>query len=77
MLLVKGKIKNALAAQIGVFWWVFHLPRILKKRKYVQEKIRRVSDDEFIPKIKHNPPFPYYLHFFTNPEGKYKEAPLK
>lgn len=75
--LIRGIVGNALAAQRGTFWWLFHLPTILKKRKYVQERIRRVSDSSFLPLIKHNPPMSYYPHFLRNPEGRYNEPDIK
>lgn len=74
---LKGKIKNAVAAQIGVLWWIFNLSSILKKRKHVQSQIRKIQDKDFLRLISHNPPFSYYYHFFTNPEGKYKELSIK
>lgn len=75
--LTRGIIRYGLAAQFGTLWWIFHLPRILKKRKYVQRKIRKVKDSEFLPLIKHDPPLSYYPHFLRNPEGKYNEAEIK
>lgn len=76
MTLLKGKVKNAIAAQWGVLWWIFHLQSILEKRKYVQTKIRKVSDAEIMPIIKYDPPLSYYVHFFINPLGKYDEKSL-
>ena len=76
MFLLKRKFPNALAAQKGVLWWLFHMPSILKKRKHVQSTIRKVSDAEIMPFIKHEPPLSYYVHFATNPEGKYDEPPI-
>lgn len=74
--LFRGIIRYGIAAQLGTLWWVFHLPRILKKRRYVQNKIRKVSDSEFLPLIKHDPPLSYYSHFLRNPEAKYNEPPV-
>lgn len=74
--LLRGIVRNALSAQLGTLWWIFHLPTILKKRKLVQEKIRKVGDDDFLPLIKRDPPLSYYIHFLRNPEAKYDEKPL-
>ncbi len=74
--LLRGIIRYGLAAQLGTLWWIFHLPRILKKRRHVQNKIRKVADHEFLPLIKHDPPLSYYPHFLRNPEGKYNEKPI-
>lgn len=77
MMLLKGKFKNGIAAQRATFGWIFHLQNILKKRAYVQRKIRKVNDNVFLPKIKHDPPLSYYFHFFINPDGKYDEPIIK
>lgn len=74
--ILRGKIRNAIAGQWGIVWCILHLPQILKKRKYVQEKIRKVSDSDFLDEIKKNPPLSYYLHFVTNPEGEYCDKPI-
>ena len=71
--LLRGIIRYGIAAQLGTLWWVFHLPRILKKRRYIQNKIRKVADRDFLPLIKHDPPLSYYPHFLRNPEAKYDE----
>lgn len=75
--LSRGILRNAAAAQLGTLWWLFNLRTILKKRKFVQNKIRKVPDSKFIDLIKRDPQFSYYLHFLRNPEAKYNEPPLK
>lgn len=74
--LLRGIIRYGIAAQLGTLWWIFHLPRILKKRRYVQNEIRKVADREFLPLIKHDPPISYYIHFLRYPEAKYNEKPI-
>lgn len=74
--LFRGKIRNAIAGQLGIIWCIFNISRILKKRKHVQSKIRKIKDKDFLPLITHNPPLSYYLHFFSNPEGSYNEKPI-
>lgn len=74
--LFSSKYKNAIAAQLGTLWWIFNMPRILSKREKVQKRIRRLKDSEFLPQIRHDPPISYYIHFFTNPEGKYNEKAI-
>jgi GT2 family glycosyltransferase len=75
--LLKGKLKNAWAAQKGTLWWVFHMSSILEKRKHVQSTIRKVKDQDILPYIKYEPPFAYYPHFFTNPEGEFTEPMIR
>ncbi len=69
MTLIKGNFKRALGAQLGVLSVPFALPKMLKKRKYIQNKIRKVPDSEIYKYTFRNPRFSYYYHFFTNPGG--------
>lgn len=74
--LLRGKFRQAIASQAGVLGWIPNLPSILRKRKYIQSKIRRVSDDQIFSEVEHNPNFSYYSHFFFNPEGKFNEEEI-
>ena len=63
---------------LKAFWWnLRHLKKIVKKRKTIQEHIRRDPDSQLINKIKHNAPFSYYKHFLFDPRGEYKDVALK
>jgi hypothetical protein len=68
-----GKFSISKGIINAIFWNITHLKQTLKKRKYVQSKIRKVSDRNFIKKVKHNPSFSYYKHFLLNPRGKYED----
>lgn len=70
--LIKGKIRQALAAQAGVLAWTLDFPRIMEKRAYIQKHIRKVSDRDINTYIKKNPRFSYYYQFFSDPR-KYKD----
>jgi len=74
--LFKGKFKEALAANWGIFWWIFHLPSILKKRKYVQSKIRKVSDADIFKYFKRDPSFSYFKHFLLTPLNPFDEKEI-
>lgn len=74
--LLKGKWKQAIAAQRGILWWMFHLPSILEKRKHVQSKIRKVDDASIMKYVKNDPPFSYFMHFLLNPLSQYKEKTI-
>ena len=71
--LLRGKFKQAIASQVGVVGWIPTLPSILKKRKYIQTQIRKISDDDLFALVERNPSFSYYSHFFFNPYGKFSE----
>lgn len=73
MSIIRGKFRQAIASQVGVLGWIFSISPILKKRKYIQSKIRKVSDNMIFSSVEHNPSFAYYFHFFFNPEGKFSE----
>ncbi len=76
MTLFRGKFKQAIASQIGVLGWIPDLPSILKKRKYIQSRIRKISDDKLFASVEHNPSLSYYTHFFFNPYGKFYEKEI-
>lgn len=75
--LISNNYKNAIAAQWGTLWWIFHFSQILAKRRIIQTKIRKVSDPDLFRQVRRDPAISYYFHFFTNPEGKYDEKEIK
>lgn len=76
MSIIRGKFKQALASQAGVVGWIPALPSMLKKRKYIQSHIRKISDDKLFASVEHNPSLSYYTHFFFNPYGKFYEKEI-
>lgn len=73
MSIFRGKFKQAIASQVGVIGWIPSLPSILKKREYIQSRIRKISDEMLFASVERNPSFNYYSHFFFNPEGTFNE----
>lgn len=67
MSMLQGNVKRAIGAQMGVFGVIPLLPKMIKKRKHIQKKIRKVSDAEINQFVVKNPRFSYYYHFFKNP----------
>lgn len=76
MSVFRGKFKQALASQAGVVGWIPSLPSILRKRKYIQKRIRKISDGEIFASVEYNPSLNYYSHFFFEPEGKFNEKEI-
>lgn len=62
--LLTGKFNIGLAVQRSIIWNIWHLRQTLKKREFVQRKIRVVSDDDFLPKITRSVRLSYYLGLF-------------
>lgn len=58
--LVKLQFVNALAMFRGYWWNIIHLDSTLKKRHYIQRKIRQVSDSLLSKQIVFNPGIFYY-----------------
>jgi GT2 family glycosyltransferase len=74
--LLQGK-PQLFTSIIGAIIWNFHNRRVLiKKRNYVQKKLRRISDTVLFSHIKKDPPLSYWKHFFSNPRGKYIDIEL-
>jgi GT2 family glycosyltransferase len=72
MTFIKGSFKRALGAQLGILSIFFILPSVLSKRRFIQTKIRKVSDYDISKFTVKNPRLSYYYHFFANPGG-YKD----
>jgi len=71
--ILTGRFQYALAVQKGIIWNLINLKSILKKRKYIQKNIRKISDDEYIPRLTKNVDFMYYWYQFFGGLGKYKD----
>lgn len=60
--LVRFDIDNFFVVYKAFWWNITHLPDTLKKRHYVQSKIRNVSDKEIFQKVRKNPRWSYYWY---------------
>lgn len=70
---VKGNFSSAFSLQNAIIWNIFNIKKILKKRKFVQEKIRVVSDDIFLPKLTKKVKLSYYYYQFFGGLDKYED----
>lgn len=73
MSIFRGKFKQAMASQVGVVGWLPNISWILRRRKQIQNHIRKIKDEELFVHVEHNPNLSYYSHFFFNPYGKFNE----
>lgn len=71
--LITFKFSLAWAILRGVGWNFKKLPQTLKKRKFLQGKVRKVSDKTLFKKLKKNPPLSYYLYLFRNSLGEFQD----
>ncbi len=71
--IITGRFTYALAVERGILWNVINIQSILKKRKFVQEHIRKISDDEFIPRLTRSVRLKYYWYQFFGGIEKYKD----
>lgn len=62
--LFTGKFGIAWAFQKSIIWNIYNIPSTLKKRKIVQSKIRKVSDDYFFPLVTRHVSLSYYYYVF-------------
>ncbi len=62
--LFTGKFGIAWSFQKAIIWNINNLAATLKKRKFVQSKIRTVADDYFFPRITRNVSLSYYYYIF-------------
>lgn len=62
--ILSGKSAVAWAIQKAIIWNLVHIKETLKKRGFVQNKIRVVSDDDFLPKVTRRVRLSYYYYMF-------------
>lgn len=70
--LLFGKFDLFMAVQKAIFWNVFNFPRILQKRRMIQQTIRKVSDASFIKQVTWQVKPSYYYFLFKGLE-RYSE----
>lgn len=71
--LITGKFSSAIALQKGLLWNLANLELILKKRKHVQNNIRIISDDDYVPKLTKRVRLSYYYYQFFGGMEHYKD----
>lgn len=71
--IIRGQFGLAWTLPKAYIWHILHLKQTLSKRKYVQEKIRHVSDWQILEKVMLNPNWRYYL---IHLKQKYKDIEL-
>lgn len=71
-LLAKRQILSAYYIQKAIWWNIINLPSTLGKRNYIQNKIRKVSDDKFMKLVSYSPRLSYYLYLILGLK-KYKD----
>jgi GT2 family glycosyltransferase len=69
--LLRLEFSNALAVQRAIIWNIIHFEKTLRKRQRVQNKIRRIKDDEYLPKLTRKVKWSYYYYQFFGGMGKY------
>ena len=58
---LRGKMKLGIAVCNAIVWNIVHMSGTLKKRAYVQKRIRKISDGQLLPMIKRNQDIRYYI----------------
>jgi GT2 family glycosyltransferase len=62
--LLKGKFSVSVAIQRALVWNVVHLISNLRKRRYIQKRIRKISDEEYFKNVFRNPRLGFYIAQF-------------
>lgn len=61
------------AIQKAIFWNITNLGRMMKERKKVQKAMRKVTDNEFIPKLTKSVRISYYYYLSSGSLQGYKD----
>lgn len=71
--LLTGKVSYALAVQRGILWNIIHIGKIMHKRKFIQQHIRKIRDHDFIPHLTRTVGWRYYYYQFFGGLDKYRD----
>lgn len=71
--LLTGRPGYAWAIQKAILWNLSNTRKLIKERKKVQEKIRKIRDVDFIPKLTKKVNIKYYYYLSSGDLGKYRE----
>ena len=71
--LLFGKPDYTLAIQRAILWNIFNFGKIMAKRSRVQNLIRKVKDEEFVPKLTRNVGIKYYYYLSNGQLENYRE----
>lgn len=71
--LIRGYVKIFFVIQKAIAWNVGNIGQSIKKRKYIQERIREIEDDAFLPKLSKSIEWRYYFYVFFGDLKNYNE----
>lgn len=71
--LLKGEFRVAMIVPKSIFWNIIHFHDTWGKRKFIQNKIRVISDDMYIPKLTKKVRLSYYYYIMTANVKHYKD----
>lgn len=71
--LITGKPDYTLAIQKAIFWNILNFRKLIKDRQNVQKNIRKIKDDDFIPKLTKKAKLSYYYYLSRGGLEGYKE----
>jgi len=63
-----GKFSYFLAVEKAFLWNVREIRSTLKKRREIQKKYRKISDDQYLPGLTRHPKFSYYFYLLKGLE---------
>lgn len=75
MYLIRGQVKMFATVQKAIWWNVNNLRQTRRKRDYIQNNIRTVSDSEIFNQVLINPDPVYYVKLLSGLAG-YKDRPI-
>ncbi len=75
--MVSGKFIMAFTIARAVWWNVLKIPNTVKKRAYIQRKLRRIHDEDYLPKLAHPVRLSYYYHQFFGKLSDYADLKLR
>ena len=63
-----GKIKESFSIWKAFYWIIANIKKVVAERKYIQDKIRKIKDSDFLPQLTKKVGFSYFFYLFTGLE---------
>ena len=70
---LRGQFSLGFAVLRSIWWNIVNIPLILKKRKYLNTKIRKIRDRDYLHELTRQVRPSYYIHLFTTSLAGYKD----
>lgn len=74
--MISGKFTIAFSVARAVWWNIQKIPSTIKKRAYIQQRLRKVRDEDYLPALTYPVRLSYYYYQFLGELSDYADLKL-